>query len=163
MPLMPRISILSANASDGPDLRRAIVALQEHERALHDTRRPGEDVADAYLAQLLGRTAVSGAILKADLDGLFAGFVAGWVEESDAIAETESSNRHGLIADICVLPEYRTQGIGALLLAAMERRLAAFGVERIRVVALSSNSLARASYERAGFHPYEITYEKKLD
>jgi len=39
--------------ADLPDLRRAMVELQEHERRLDATTRlPGEQIADAYLARL---------------------------------------------------------------------------------------------------------------
>src|SRR5262249_31319082 len=37
---------------------------------------------------------------------------------------------------------------------------AGFGIARVRINSLADNKSARASYERAGFAPYEIVYEK---
>jgi hypothetical protein len=38
--------------------------------------------------------------------------------------------------------------------------LAGLGIARLRINSLAANKSARASYERAGFAPYEIVYEK---
>jgi hypothetical protein len=46
----PTLTIRDAGPMDRAELRRAVVELQEHERKLHDTRLPGEQTADAYLA-----------------------------------------------------------------------------------------------------------------
>ena len=45
----------------------------------------------------------------------------------------------------------------------MEQRLAGFGISRLRINALANNMSARVSYERAGFGPYEVMYEKRLE
>jgi len=78
--MSPSLRIRPATAADRPDLRRAIVALQEHERRLHASRLPGEAIADAYLAWIEAQTAKGGAMLLAETAGAFAGFVAGWIE-----------------------------------------------------------------------------------
>lgn len=156
------VGVRRATPADRPDLRQAVIVLQDHERRLHDTRRPGEEIADAYLDWMLARAEADGAVLVADIDGAFAGFVAGWVAQDDAIAETAESNRHGLISDICVLPAWRGQGLSRRLLNAMCERLGAEGVSRIRITALAANRAARASYARAGFAEYEIVHERTL-
>jgi hypothetical protein len=46
----PPLTIRDAGPMDRPQLRRAIIELQEFERSLHDTRLPGEQIADVYLA-----------------------------------------------------------------------------------------------------------------
>jgi hypothetical protein len=43
-----------------------------------------------------------------------------------------------------------------------EERLSRTGITRIRICSLAANASARASYERAGFESYEITYEKSV-
>ena len=45
---------------------------------------------------------------------------AGWIEHSDAIAETADSNRFGNISDVCVTPDHRGQRIASRLLCAIE-------------------------------------------
>jgi ribosomal protein S18 acetylase RimI-like enzyme len=157
------LTIRAAVASDRPDLRRAFVELQDFERRLTDTRRPGEQIAEAYLDWMQDRAVTSGAILVAEADGIFAGFVCGWIEQESNIAETPDSNRFGYISDICILPPYRRHGIASRLLDAMSNRFRTLGITRCRLNVLAANATARASYEHAGFAPYELTYEKRLD
>ncbi len=157
------VNIRLARADDRPHLRRAIVVLQEHERARHATRRPGEEVADAYLDWMLRRTQTDGTVLVAESEGGFAGFVAGWIEETENIAETPDSNRFGYISDICVMPAVRGRQIAVQLLKGIEQWLGRAGVTRLRINSLAVNMAARASYEHAGFVPYEILYEKLIE
>jgi ribosomal protein S18 acetylase RimI-like enzyme len=154
------ISIRPATASDRLLLRRAIIELQDHERRLHATRLPGEQIADTYLAWIERQAADRGALLVAEIQNIFVGFAAGWVEQDDNIAETADSNRFGYISDICVLPAYRGQRIALRLLDDLGQRLRRAGVTRLRIASLATNVAARATYERAGFVPYELTYEK---
>jgi GNAT superfamily N-acetyltransferase len=160
---MDELTIRNAAPSDRPHLRIAIVELQEHERNLHVTRLPGETIADAYLEWMLGKAAGEGAILIAEVEGGFAGFVAGWIENGDNIAETPDSNRFGFVSDVCILKPYRGRRIASRLLEAIEAHFRAAGVVRIRIWALAANSAARASYERSGFTPYEVVYEKAVE
>jgi len=152
--------IRSATTRDRPQSRAAIIDLQDHERRLHATRMPGEQIADAYLDWMLEQVQVEGLCLVAEGDGEFCGFVAGWVENSDAIAETPDSQRFGYISDIWVMPPFRGHGIATRLLQEIELRLRRTGVTRVRINVLAANASARAAYERAGFAVYEIQYEK---
>jgi ribosomal protein S18 acetylase RimI-like enzyme len=154
------LTIRPATASDRPLLRRAIIELQDHERRLHATRLPGEQIADTYLARIEHLAAENGAVLVAEIDGLFAGFVAGWVEQNDNPAETADSNRFGYISDICVMPGYLGRHIALRLLESIERHLGRTGVARLRIGSLAANTAARATYERGGFAPYEVVHEK---
>jgi ribosomal protein S18 acetylase RimI-like enzyme len=154
------VTIRPATPTDRPHLRKAVVELQDHERRLHATRLPGEEIADAYL-DWMQRQAAAGAVLVAESDGAFVGFVAGWVEEAEGM--TPDSNRFGYISDICVLLAFRGQQIAARLLDGIERHLRRTGVVRLRINALATNTSARASYERAGFAPYEVLHEKLIE
>ena len=58
------------------------------------------------------------------------------------------------------MPAYRGRRIAQHLLAAIEQHLGRAGITRLRLFTLAANASARASYERAGFAPYEIVYEK---
>jgi ribosomal protein S18 acetylase RimI-like enzyme len=154
--------IRPAIESDRKALRAAIVELQEHERRLSDTRLPGEAMADAYLAWMLERAEAGGAVFVAEIDGAFAGFAAGWVEENTSLAETADTERYGFVSDLCVLPAFRRRGLAGLLIAALEAHLARAGVARVRLYVLAANEEARAAYERAGYAPYEVVYEKTV-
>jgi GNAT superfamily N-acetyltransferase len=156
------LTIRPATTADRPELRRAIVELQEYERRHHDTRLPGAQIADRYLDWMWRRSESDGAILVAEIGGSFAGFVAGWVEEAGNIAETPDSNRFGLISDICVMPDFRGRRLAARLIGAIEQHLRRTGVVRLRVSALAANDSARRSYQHTGFAPYEIVHEKRI-
>jgi ribosomal protein S18 acetylase RimI-like enzyme len=158
------IIIRQARASDSVDLRRAFIELQEVERTLHDSRLPGEAVVDTYLTWLTEQARENGgAIFVAEEDGIFRGFIAGWIAEDGDLVETPDSNRFGYISDLCVLEEARGRGIAQQLLAAAERQLARHGVARLRIVALAANAAARAAYAKYGFAPYEIVFEKRAE
>jgi len=156
------IRIRQAGPADRAALREAVVELQEFERRLSDTRRPGEEIADAYLARMESRAADNGAILIAEADGAFVGFVTCQLQEVDYIAETPDSNRFGYVSDICVLPAWRGRRIACLLLEAAERHFAPHGITRLRINVLANNTSARHSYEHSGFVAYEILYEKTM-
>ncbi len=156
------VVIRPVTTADRPQLRRAIVELQEHERRQHATRLPGEEIADVYLDWMLKQAETGGAVLVAQSEGSFVGFVAGWIGQTDAIGETADSKRFGYISDICVMPAYRGKRIAAQLLDEIEQYLRHGGIARLRINSLAVNSSARASYERAGFVPYEILHEKVI-
>lgn len=160
--MLEPLIIRPATPTDRPNLRQAIIELQEYERLRHPTRLPGEQITDAYLAWIETETAGSGAILVAERGGDFLGFVAGWVEQTTNIAETADSNRFGYISDVCVLPPFRGQRVATQLLDGIGQYLHAAGVQRLRIASLATNASARASYEHAGFIPYEVVYEKVI-
>jgi len=147
--------------------RAAVIAaeidLQEYERALHDTRLPGAAVMEAYVDRLQQDVAAQiGAILIAEDGGRFLGLVACVVVQDDAVQETADSNIHGYITDIYVVPERRGSGLAQALLQAAETHLAPTGISRVRISVLAANAMARRAYEKHGFEPYEVMYEKRL-
>jgi GNAT superfamily N-acetyltransferase len=160
--MSPLLRIRPATAADRPRLRRAVVELQDHEHRLHDSRLPGEQVADAYLARIERESAKSGALLVAERTGAFVGFVAGWIEEFHAIIETPDSDRFAFVSDLFVTPQFRGKRIARQLLSAIERRLAQPGITRLRLCALAANEPATLAYLRDGFSPYEVLYERPI-
>ena len=132
---MSDVVIRPAMPADLPNLRLAMVELQEHERRLHSTTRlPGEQIADAYLARLQQEVAEKrGAIFIAERNGVFAGFAVGWIIERDHIPESADSNRFGYLSDICVMPAYRRQPIAQRLLVALEHRSEIFHISRFEL------------------------------
>jgi ribosomal protein S18 acetylase RimI-like enzyme len=154
--------IRPATSDDRPQLRRAIVELQDYERLRHPTRLPGEQVADAALDWMVRQAEAHGVVLVAERDDSFIGFVAGWSEQTDNIGETAESNRFGYISGLCVMPAFRGRQIAAQLLDGIEQYFQRAGVRRLRINALAVNQSAWTSYERAGFLPYEILYEKVI-
>jgi hypothetical protein len=89
--------IRCATNLDRPFLRRAVIELQEHERQIHQTRLPGEQIADTYLDWISQQAGESGAVLVAEIGGVSVGFASGWIEQAQNLAETADSNCFGYI------------------------------------------------------------------
>jgi ribosomal protein S18 acetylase RimI-like enzyme len=85
--------------------------------------------------------------LKASLDGLMVGFVAG---------DPRPSKGFSWIATIGVLPEYRRRGIGRALLRACEREIP---TPRIRLSVRIENGPAIRLYEREGYQRVDVWRE----
>jgi ribosomal protein S18 acetylase RimI-like enzyme len=159
---MEGIQIRQAIDADRDLLIEAIIDQQEYERRLHDSRRPGCEIAAAYLDHIRQNAAQNaGAIFVAELDGGFAGFAACWVAQECNPAETDDSNRFGYIADTYVVPRLRGRGVVGHLLQAAESHLRAAGVRRTRVATLAANASAFRAYAKHGFEAYEVVMEKR--
>ena len=104
---MDCIVIRRAELSDRPNLLNAVAELQNYERELHETRLPGEQIAEAYTRWMLSGAEGSGLVLLAENADEFVGFAAAWIEQVENVAETSDSNRFGFISDICILSKYR--------------------------------------------------------
>jgi ribosomal protein S18 acetylase RimI-like enzyme len=159
---MEEPTIRPATFADRPRLRAAVVELQEHERRLHPTRLPGDEIADAYLDWMLAAAGDGGGVFVVEVDSAFAGFAAGWIEKNASPSETPDSRRYGFVSDVCVLPAYRGRRIASRLIEALITHFRRAGVTRVRICSLAANRAARASYERSGFAAYEIVYERVI-
>ena len=93
---MQRMVVRRAEPSDRANLMKAVVELQNYERELHETRLPGEQIADAYTHWMLS-SEDGGLVPIAEDGGEFVGFVAGWIEHEENVAETPDYNRFGFI------------------------------------------------------------------
>lgn len=149
----------------------AEVALQEHEIAIHDprlpqTRLPGLPASHDYLAMLwVTLEANQGVMLIADApDGTRLGLVAGSIVDEPWPMEPRDSWRFAYVSDIYVEPRARGSGLAQALLDALAAhfRHADPSLTRLRINVLAANEIARGAYEKAGFTPYEVTYERKL-
>jgi ribosomal protein S18 acetylase RimI-like enzyme len=142
------------------------VELQEHERAIHDTRLPGLPHSRDYLAMLWDELAEGQGItlIAEDAQGERIGLVAGHVVDAPWPMETRDSTRYGYVSDIFIKPEARGGGLAQALLDAIAAHLHAADptLARLRVNVLAVNEIARRSYEKAGFTPYEVMYERLI-
>ena len=161
---MPEFAIRPYRPTDRAALLDFVAALQDFERTLHDSRRPGSDMAAPYLAHLEEKvTTCSGRILVAELDERPTGFVCCWVESEDNdLALSDDAKCYGYISDVYVVAAYRGCGLGERLLTAAESFLVGWGVKRLLIGSLAVNTVARALYHRQDFRPYEVVYEKML-
>lgn len=133
--------------------------LQDFERALCASRRPGHEVARHCYDELLS---AGGHILLAIDEDRAAGFVAGSLKVDEDALQIEAWRSHGHISDLYVAPMHRRRGVARRLLAAMANRLRGEGAGRLTIGALSANQAAIAAYRRFGFRPFQIRLEMDL-
>jgi ribosomal protein S18 acetylase RimI-like enzyme len=72
----------------------------------------------------------------------------------DGSATFASGERAGEVETLCVLPEERGRGVGALLLDAVRDRLHGLGAAEIGLHVLEGNEAALRFYSRAGLTPF---------
>lgn len=142
------------------------VELQEHERAIHDTRLPGLPHTRDYLAMLWEELAEGHGIMliAENTEGERIGLVAGHIIDAPWPMETPDSTHYGYVSDIFVKPAARGSGLAQALLDAVAAHLHAADptLARLRVNVLAVNRIACRSYEKAGFTPYEVMYERLI-
>lgn len=161
-----KVTIRPYTPTDHDWVLQCEVALQEHERVLHDTRLPGLPHSRDYLAMLWDTLAEAhGVMLIAeDAGGTRLGLVAGHIVDEPWPMETPDSTRYGYVSDIFIQPEARATGLAQEMLDAIAAHLrqADPSLTRLRVNVLAVNRIACRAYEKAGFTPYEVMYERLI-
>jgi ribosomal protein S18 acetylase RimI-like enzyme len=153
------ITVRDATAADAATLIGYLRDLQEWERALCPSRRPGQEVDRLCYEHLLQ----VGADLLLALDGdRPIGFVAGRLRVDEDELMTPAWRWHGYVSDLFVAPAQRGRGVGQLLLQAMADRLRSKGAARLRIGSLCVNQAALAAYRRFGFEPFEVVLDLDL-
>lgn len=168
---MPKFTLRPYRSDDHNWVLQAQVALQEHERAIHDprlplTRLPAQPHTHEYLSMLWETLEKDQGIMliAEDANGACLGLIAGSIVEEPWPMETKDSWRFAYVRDIYIEPTARGSGLAQALidaLAAHFRKIAP-DLSRLRINVLAANEIARGAYEKAGFIPYEIMYERKL-
>jgi ribosomal protein S18 acetylase RimI-like enzyme len=101
---------------------------------------------ELLLKELLTGPAAPGAIWVAETQGVLMGYLIVVL-----LMSVEHLGLMGEIDELFVLPEARSRGTGARLLAAAEAALVQRGCVRLQLQLASGNARARAFYERLGF------------
>lgn len=148
--------------ADTDQIRQCVIELQDFERRI-DSRMPsGEEIADAYIAELLSRCVEnSGKILVAEVDGRLAGYVTILTKVRSGDLD-DGDLEFGLVADIVVREKHRGNGIGRKLIDAAESFARSQNVRWLRVSVLAENESARKLYEKVGFSELYVDLEKDL-
>jgi ribosomal protein S18 acetylase RimI-like enzyme len=72
-------------------------------------------------------------------------------------------DRQSYLGFMYVLPEFRGKGINQLILDDLYRWTLSHGVTEVRLEVYPTNSAAIRAYEKAGFKPYLLRMNLKLD
>lgn len=76
------------------------------------------------------------------------------VREGGGWSQVATPDRMAELESLSVLPEYRGQGIGSKLLAAVHVLLREKGIELVSLAVFAGNDDAQRLYERAGMRPF---------
>lgn len=158
--------IRPSNLRDRPILVTLMEALQDAERELCSNRLPGNEMGDGHLAYLEDLVQEQkGQMYVAESEKGVVGFVVCFVEKLDDgdFHVIESDREFGYISDLYVVPEMRKHGVGIALMQAAEQHFLHLNLSVVRVGLLCRNEPAAKFYHRAGYQPYEVLYEKRLN
>lgn len=148
--------------TDRAQVRACLIELQDFEREIDPRMPSGDDIAEAYIPDMLRRcTDCAGAILVAEIGRLVVGYVTILTKvSSDEIGAGD--HEFGLITDVVVLREHRGKGLGKALLQAAETYAKENGVKWLRIGALAPNKSATTLYSSMGFSGLYVELEKDL-
>jgi GNAT superfamily N-acetyltransferase len=139
-----------------------IQILNEFEAGVTQDRLRGRAAATAYLRSLEERLARrSGRIVLADTDTGPVGLMSFAVEEDEPYVDP-SLRRYGAVIDLVVREEWRSRGIGRMLLTEAERLTREAGLKRLRIGVLAGNEAAERLYRGNGFKPYALLLSKRV-
>ncbi len=160
---MRDLHIRRAGADDRATIQRFIDLLQDAEAAMHRSRRAAAALVPHVVDELMRRTdGDGGAILLAECAGATVGYIAFYAERHESLELRESAHRFLYVADLCIEPAARGQGIAGLLLAEAETQCRRLGLPRLALGVLAGNPSAIGAYARAGYRPYELWLEKRI-
>ena len=133
--------------------------LQDYERRLRSSRRPGRTLPRAYVQALLRKDKTNtGRLFVATSATRVIGFLA-CALESDVF---EIDALRILISDLVVATPWRRRGVAAALIAAAEDFARERGVQWIEISTLVRNTAARRAYAALGFRESAVTFERRL-
>jgi ribosomal protein S18 acetylase RimI-like enzyme len=152
--------VRAAAERDRDILQNFVAALQEFERGLRPSSRPGPAMAYEYVKTLIQRVQhQDGAIFLAETGNGPAGFLACYVDEN----VFETARAELVVSDLWVAPELRSRGVCTALIAAAQAHARGLGLSRLIVSSLSENDAAHAAYESLGFRRSLVTFERGVD
>jgi len=111
------------------------------------------------IRESLARHAADGGLTVAREGDDLVGFVRFGIERGPL---TKDRTR-GVVRDLYVVPARRDDGVGARLLDAAEATLRDRGVGVVALEALADNADAVRFYERQGYRPHRIEFEREVE
>jgi ribosomal protein S18 acetylase RimI-like enzyme len=147
---------------DSAGCRACVVELQDSERGFDPRLRPGESMADEYLAQMHRNCReYGGAIFVAEQAGEMVGLMM-VVAHIPFESLDDPPGEYALVAELVVRHPFRRAGIARALLHTAERYARDAGASELRIIVLSQNTPARSLYLKGGFEPYKETLTKRV-
>ena len=151
--------------SDRPVIEGLAVKLLEWVAKTNPLRLPKTPIgfAEHFLDEIEGKLATGNSqVLVAEVDGKIAGYIYGSVlEQSEEDLLELIEQKVGLIEDIYVEQEIRSQGIGNELIKRMERVLKNLGCSCV-ILYTDQNSPAHEFYKKRDYRDIRVRMYKEL-
>jgi ribosomal protein S18 acetylase RimI-like enzyme len=153
-------------ASDRDLVQECLTELWHHHVEIDATRLGvrAPELERRYASGMLRRYwRQGGFVLIGELDGVAAGYVAGWVSQFSRLERMiQRPNRRGHVSELAVLTRFRRRGVGSRLLRAAEARLKRKGCDLVGLDVSVDNPGARALYEGLGYRPRNLYLLKRI-
>lgn len=148
------VSLRTALLADRDAVIALIHQLNIFEANLTQDRSRDYAAAEAYYDELMRRlSGREGRIVIAETDDRIVA-VMGFSVDQDAAYVVDDVRLHGTVTDLIVHADWRSQGIGQMLLKEAERLTRQAGLNRLMIAALVANEKAEHAYRAFGFEPY---------
>jgi ribosomal protein S18 acetylase RimI-like enzyme len=152
-----RPTVAPATAEDIDDVTDMWVSLAAGQRRHGSTL--SAEANRGNVREWVARSVVVGELLVArERDGDPVGFVGFSIDREGY----ERDVVRGTVSNLFVVPSRRNEGIGANLLDAAERALAAAGAERVALETLADNERARDFYTERGYDHHRVELTKPV-
>jgi ribosomal protein S18 acetylase RimI-like enzyme len=159
-----RSTVAPATVDDVDDVTDLWIALAEDQRRHGSTLLAEQN--RAAVREWVARSVVTGELLVArdeegnedEDEGRPIGFVGFSLDREGY----ERDRVRGTVSNLFVVPDRRGEGVGADLLEAAERALAAAGADAVALEALADNDRARAFYADRGYGLHRVELTKPL-
>ncbi len=146
---------------DVESVKACIVELQEFERMIDPHRLKGMEVAQKYLEHLVEiGNQNRGKVFVVEINGDIVGMISVYIEEDKKHFRKTQKFAH--ISDLIVLPEYSNKGISKELLEKAEEYAKLKHVTTIETAVLAKHAEGIDSFQRNGYHNFEIVLRKHL-
>ncbi len=152
---------------DEPAILSFINGLQEYEAAFEPNRRRDPNFAVDHWREAQHRCAEKHGVMLIAEDFVPEVGVkpVGWALAYDERAElfvVEPERRHGLLAELFLLPQARGKGLGRALIEGCEAWARGRGHKLLTIGVLAKNPAAIRAYEGAGYVPYVTVMRRYL-
>ncbi|MBM4258870.1 MAG: GNAT family N-acetyltransferase [Deltaproteobacteria bacterium] len=155
------VAIRECQPEDMPQVEECFVELQDFLHQLEPNVLEGK-AAKKYFEFMLARcTATAGKVFVVEADHRVVGFVCVWAKVPSEELD-EEPGEYAFISDLVVLPAFRRQRLGQMLLERAESYARSLGVKKIQLEVLPNNTGALTLYSNHGFRTYELLLSKDL-
>jgi ribosomal protein S18 acetylase RimI-like enzyme len=151
------VTVEPAAPGDADAVATLWVALAQDQRR-HGSRLLAETNRAAVRASIARHAADGGVAVARDGDD-----VAGFVRFDVDHGPLSQSVKRGIVRDLYVVSGRRGEGIGSRLLDHAEATLRDRGVDVVAVEAVAGNDDAVRFYERRGYRPHRIEFEREVE